>query len=470
LEDTGLHSHYTSLMLNRFMFCYFLQRKGFLDGDPHYLRNRLESVEERVGAGQFHSFYQSFLRRLFREGLDEHADARSTEIRELIGEIPYLNGGLFEEHHIEREHPDIHIPDEAFAKVFAFFDQYDWHLDDRPIAGGNEINPEVLGYVFEKYTNQKQMGAYYTKEDITEYISKNCIIPFLFDSVRDKLDDAVWQMAQDDPDRYIYSAVGHGTFVDYYSGRKLGESLPVPDYIERGIDTEAPDLLDRRERWNEAATREVALPTEIWRETVARRQRCAELQQKLRDGHVRSINDFITLTLAPIAIPATASPPSLPAKSSLATPTPKAPSTSSATCFRSRSFWSKINDSEPISVSERKIGFMVDIDATARFRPLLWFALIVMAPLFEESLFRGFLIPGMQRSFLKAPGAILLTSALWALIHSQYEPFHIGIIFVGGILLGTARVSTGSLPLCIFLHATMNIIATVELEVYKAIQ
>ena len=34
----------------------------------------------------------------------------------------------------------------------------------------NEINPDVLGYIFEKYVNQKQMGAYYTKEDITGYI------------------------------------------------------------------------------------------------------------------------------------------------------------------------------------------------------------------------------------------------------------------------------------------------------------
>jgi hypothetical protein len=42
----------------------------------------------------------------------------------------------------------------------------------------------VLGYIFEKYINQKQMGAYYTKEDITEYISKNTIIPFLFDAAK----------------------------------------------------------------------------------------------------------------------------------------------------------------------------------------------------------------------------------------------------------------------------------------------
>ena len=40
-----------------------------------------------------------------------------------------------------------------------------------------------------------------------------------------------------------------------------------------------------------------ALPTEIWREVVARRQRCAELRRKLGSGEVRDINDLITLNL-----------------------------------------------------------------------------------------------------------------------------------------------------------------------------
>ena len=66
----------------------------------------------------------------------------------------------------------IAIPDKAFEKLFEFFDAYHWHLDERPLKADNEINPDVLGYIFEKYINQKQMGAYYTKEDITDYISR----------------------------------------------------------------------------------------------------------------------------------------------------------------------------------------------------------------------------------------------------------------------------------------------------------
>ena len=82
---------------------------------------------------------------------------------------------------------EIHIPDEAFAQIFNFFDAYQWHLDDRPLRNDNEINPDVLGYIFEKYINQKQMGAYYTKEDITGYISRNTVIPFLFDQAKKEM-------------------------------------------------------------------------------------------------------------------------------------------------------------------------------------------------------------------------------------------------------------------------------------------
>jgi hypothetical protein len=179
---------YTSLMLNRLMFVYFIQRKGFLDGDIHYLRNRMRKVQELRGKDQFHSFYQYFLVRLFHEGLGKNPNDRKLErqLEKLLGKVPYLNGGFFEVHQLEERNKSIDIPDEAFQRLFDFFDQWEWHLDDREGRTDNEINPDVVGYIFEKYINQKQMGAYYTKEDITEYISKNTIIPFLFDAAKKK--------------------------------------------------------------------------------------------------------------------------------------------------------------------------------------------------------------------------------------------------------------------------------------------
>ena len=74
----------------------------------------------------------------------------------------------------------------------------------------------MLGYIFEKYINQKQMGAYYTKEDITEYISKNTVIPHLLEQARERCkvafdgDASVWSLLKADPDRYIYPAMKTG--------------------------------------------------------------------------------------------------------------------------------------------------------------------------------------------------------------------------------------------------------------------
>jgi hypothetical protein len=287
---------YASVMLNRLMFVYFIQRKGFLDGDSSYLRNRLQRCKQEHGKDKFYTFYRYFLLRLFHEGFGKRRKDRASDLEKLLGNIPYLNGGLFDVHELEKPErygKDIQIPDKAFERVFDYFDQYQWHLDERPLRADNEINPDVLGYIFEKYINQKQMGAYYTKEDITEYISKNTVLPFLFDAARAKCKVAfenpngptVWDLLQENPDRYIYSAVRHGT------ERKL------PADIEAGLDTAKPDLIERRKPWNTPAPGEYALPTEIWREVVARRQRYEQVRSTLDHGKVREVNDFITLNL-----------------------------------------------------------------------------------------------------------------------------------------------------------------------------
>ena len=158
VPDEGDREWYASLMLNRLMFVYFVQKKGFLAKDRDYLRKRLNEVQELCGQDNFLSFYRHFLRRFFHEGLGQRLEDRDAELKRLIGDVPYLNGGIFDVHELERDFPDIEIRDDAFIKLFDFFDAYQWHLDERPLCADNEINPDVLGYIFEKYVNQKQNG------------------------------------------------------------------------------------------------------------------------------------------------------------------------------------------------------------------------------------------------------------------------------------------------------------------------
>ena len=68
--------------------------------------------------------------------------------------------------------------------------------------------------------------------------------------------------------------------------------MDLPLDIAAGIDD-----VSKRGGWNEAAPETHALPTETWREVVARRQRYAEVRAKLESGEVTEINDLITLNL-----------------------------------------------------------------------------------------------------------------------------------------------------------------------------
>ena len=279
---------YTAVVIDRLMFLWFLQEKKFLDGQPQYLQSRLAS---HLAAERTQSFYKAFLSPLFFKGFAlERTPTNRAAIAAEFGDVPYLNGGLFAQHELEQHYGDaLDIADHAFEKLFAFFDEWEWHLDERPLKSGKEINPDVLGYIFEKFVNQKQMGAYYTKEDITEYIGKNTIIPSLLGKVRAEhptaFDALAWTTLQHSGDRYIYPAMLKGVDAAY------------PADIAAGLDTEAPDLLARRKPWNKRAHEAVSLPTEIWRETIARHERTRDVRTKLAAGEVREVGDLITFNL-----------------------------------------------------------------------------------------------------------------------------------------------------------------------------
>ncbi len=298
---------YTAVLIDRLMFLWFLQEKLFLDGKKDYLQSRLDQHLAKVEKGS-PSFYRAFLCPLFFRGFAEaRTEANRAAIQAEFGDVPYLNGGLFARHQLETKYGEaLDVADAAFEKLFAFFNGWDWHLDDRPLAKGNEVNPDVLGYIFEKFVNQKQMGAYYTKEDITEYIGKNTILPCLLAKVRAEhpgaFDALAWPLLQHSGDTYIYPAMLKGLPPLPRAGEGWGEgggdALPnYPPEITNGLDTEAPDLLARRKPWNKRADDTLSLPTEIWRETIARHQRAREVRAKIASGDLRDVGDLITYNL-----------------------------------------------------------------------------------------------------------------------------------------------------------------------------
>lgn len=263
---------YAALLLNRLMFIYFMQRKGFMDSDIQYLQSRLSRVREVAGPNKFFEFYSDFLLPLFHDGLGSpDRPVGNKQLAELIGDVPYVNGGIFSTHPLEATNK-IAIPDAAFESIFALFDQYQWHLDDRPTGKPNEINPDVLGYIFEQFINNKEQGAYYTKEDVTYFMTSATLLPAFLERLVDVTNVNPWARVQGDPDRYIWQSLRHGL------------SEPLPKAISQEQETFP------RPSWNAQAPDTHALPGETWWEVVARRERYVELRDRTAAGGVASLD------------------------------------------------------------------------------------------------------------------------------------------------------------------------------------
>jgi hypothetical protein len=304
IEPHEERSWYSSLLLNRLMFIYFMQRKEFLNGDQNYLRSSLRAVRELQGPDRFYDYYRDFLIPLFHEGLgsDERQYA-DEDIAHIIGNVPYVNGGIFALHPLEAEF-DIRVPDETFERIFDFFDRYRWHLDERPTGNPKEINPEILGYIFEKYVNQKAQGAYYTKEDVTGYMSAMAILPVLLDQISETTGETPWHLLRSQPNRYIPEGVLYGIEADI-----LGPPVEVAQvdpteadalgYGDVNLAAEAAAAYQPLAvgRLDDYAHPDVGLPGERWRETLARHERAAELRGSLSAGAIASSGAAISANL-----------------------------------------------------------------------------------------------------------------------------------------------------------------------------
>ena len=107
--------------------------------------------------------------------------------------------------------------------------------------------------------------------------------------------------------------------------------------------------------------------------------------------------------------------------------------------------------------------FMLQIWQSCDNVLLLILAIVVAGPIFEELLFRGFVFTGLRNSTLGTGGAIVMSAALWTIIHQQYGAFELVCIFVFGILLAVSRVATGSLMVPIILHMLNNLFSILEI-------
>jgi hypothetical protein len=181
-EDRGdAKQRYVQVLLDRMIFLYFIQEKNLLDYDANYLHSHHERVANG-GGDVYADFYDPLFFDLLAEGKNDPE----------FGKLPYLNGGLFSKNPIEEEFEDAKLGEspeatnELFGRILGFFSDWNWNVDERlDIADPKNLSPAVLGHIFEQTVNQKEMGAYYTPEEITGFMARRTIHPYLLDRLNE---------------------------------------------------------------------------------------------------------------------------------------------------------------------------------------------------------------------------------------------------------------------------------------------
>lgn len=184
---------YVTRNLGRVLFLWFIQSKDWLDGDSHYLLNLYNT---RCRIGRDHNFYRETLIPLFFDALAKKPKDRP-EIARSLGDVPYLNGGLFVQttfedrlYGDERERLDVAIPNDVFdprvhdpktPTVLGLLSSYRFTTrESTPDNLSLDPDPELLGKVFENLNeDRKKTGTYYTPREVVRFICREALDGYL---------------------------------------------------------------------------------------------------------------------------------------------------------------------------------------------------------------------------------------------------------------------------------------------------
>jgi type I restriction-modification system DNA methylase subunit len=179
---------YTQRLFNRLMFIAFIQKKGWLkfNGEADYLA-ALWKAHVKDNSVSDKNFYRDRLKLLFFSALNNPGEVNITGINRgggltsIIGDVPYLNGGLFEEEDEDKDE-DIKVPDKATGAILnSLFAKFNFTVtESTPLDVEVAVDPEMLGRIFEELvTGRHESGSYYTPKPIVSFMCREALKGYL---------------------------------------------------------------------------------------------------------------------------------------------------------------------------------------------------------------------------------------------------------------------------------------------------
>ena len=175
-DDTEARRLYTQRLFNRLMFLRFIEKKGWLTykGNRYYIRSLFDATEAQTDE----NFLNDRLFWAFFHGLGNAVDLpeKAAEAVERRGEVPFLNGGLFEMQDYDTRNA-VHIPNDKFAEILKLFERYNFTVtESTPLDIEVAVDPEMLGKVFEELvTGRHDTGSYYTPRPVVSFMCRESL-------------------------------------------------------------------------------------------------------------------------------------------------------------------------------------------------------------------------------------------------------------------------------------------------------
>jgi type I restriction-modification system DNA methylase subunit len=204
-RDTAQKRLFTQRLFNRLMFIKFIQKKGWLklDSQTNYLSALWRAYTQNGDSST--NFYLDRLKLLFFSGLNTPNDVNLVDInrggflKQLIGDVPYLNGGLFEEDDDDRD-PEITVPDECFEAILTeLFERFNFTVtESTPLDVEVAVDPEMLGKVFEELvTGRHETGSYYTPKPIVSFMCREGLKGYLQSKLPSESPEAIQKFVEE---------------------------------------------------------------------------------------------------------------------------------------------------------------------------------------------------------------------------------------------------------------------------------
>ena len=192
-------NNFAKRLLGQVIFCYFLQKKGWLGvdenksfgtGDSSFLRNKFKKYKNDKK-----NFFNDFLEFFFYQGLNRQNE--NDFVKKINCRVPYIGGGLFEFYEgYDWEKESLNIPNTTFSNdnndgILDIFELYNFTVDENETIDIEiSIDPEMLGRIFESLLDEnirQKRGAFYTPRTIVKDMCEKSIINYLNIKLNNKL-------------------------------------------------------------------------------------------------------------------------------------------------------------------------------------------------------------------------------------------------------------------------------------------